>query len=170
MTIDIKGNIILERKGTDALLFQPDAVQRYVVAWDYDEPTGSWASGSYYSDPAAAYRYLCGYDTAMQEALVEEIRFQIDEDTPVWPMGFDPFAEDAFDDLDLTGLAIDLIVESSMWPVLNDDICKALHQFAEEKISAVAKADTLAERVAEAAVAAEDLNTHDAAANARAER
>lgn len=38
-----------------ALLYQPNAVSRYIVAHGYDPSTGSWSHGSYFSDPASAY-------------------------------------------------------------------------------------------------------------------
>ena len=53
-TIDKKGNIVLQKKGDDALLFMPSAVAEFCIAHGYDEETCSWSHGSYFSDPTAA--------------------------------------------------------------------------------------------------------------------
>ena len=53
-TIDKKGNIVLQKKGDDALLFMPGAVAEFCIAHGYDEETCSWSHGSYFSDPTAA--------------------------------------------------------------------------------------------------------------------
>lgn len=52
--IDKKGNIVLQKKGDDALLFMPGAVAKFCIAHGYDEQTCSWSHGSYFSDLAAA--------------------------------------------------------------------------------------------------------------------
>lgn len=53
-TIDKKGNIVLQKKGDDALLFMPGAVAEFCIAHGYDEQTCSWSHGSYFSDLTAA--------------------------------------------------------------------------------------------------------------------
>lgn len=53
-TIDKKGNIVLQKKGDDALLFMPGAVAEFCIAHGYDENTASWSHGSYFSDLTAA--------------------------------------------------------------------------------------------------------------------
>ena len=53
-TIDKKGNIVLHKKGDDALLFMPGAVAEFCIAHGYDEETCSWSHGSYFSDLTAA--------------------------------------------------------------------------------------------------------------------
>lgn len=53
-TIDKKGNIVLQKKGDDALLFMPGAVAEFCIAHGYDEETCSWSHGSYFSDLTAA--------------------------------------------------------------------------------------------------------------------
>jgi len=52
--IDKKGNIVLQKKGDDALLFMPGAVAEFCIAHGYDENTASWSHGSYFSDLTAA--------------------------------------------------------------------------------------------------------------------
>lgn len=52
--IDKKGNIVLQKKGDDALLFMPGAVAEYCIAHGYDGNTGSWSHGSYFSNITAA--------------------------------------------------------------------------------------------------------------------
>ena len=53
-TIDKKGNIVLQKKGDDALLFMPGAVAEFCIAHGYDEETSSWSHGSYFSNLTAA--------------------------------------------------------------------------------------------------------------------
>lgn len=53
-TIDKKGNIVLQKKGDDALLFMPGSVAEFCIAHGYDEQTCSWSHGSYFSDLTAA--------------------------------------------------------------------------------------------------------------------
>lgn len=53
-TIDKKGNIVLQKKGDDALLFMLGAVAEFCIAHGYDEQTCSWSHGSYFSDLTAA--------------------------------------------------------------------------------------------------------------------
>lgn len=53
-TIDKRGNIVLQKKGDDALLFMPGAVAEFCIAHGYDEQTYSWSHGSYFSDLTAA--------------------------------------------------------------------------------------------------------------------
>ena len=53
-TIDDNANIVLQKKGDDALLFRPAAVSKFVIAHGYDEETCTWSHGSYYSDLTAA--------------------------------------------------------------------------------------------------------------------
>lgn len=53
-SIDKKGNIVLQKKGDDALLFMPGAVAEFCIAHGYDEQTCSWSHGSYFSDLTAA--------------------------------------------------------------------------------------------------------------------
>lgn len=52
--IDKKGNIVLQKKGEDALLFMPGAVAEFCIAHGYDENTASWSHGSYFSNLTAA--------------------------------------------------------------------------------------------------------------------
>lgn len=52
--VDKKGNIVLQKKGNDALLFMPGAVAEFCIAHGYDEETSSWSHGSYFSDLTAA--------------------------------------------------------------------------------------------------------------------
>lgn len=52
--VDKKGNIVLQKKGNDALLFMPGAVAEFCIAHGYDEETGSWSHGSYFSNLTAA--------------------------------------------------------------------------------------------------------------------
>lgn len=52
--VDKKGNIVLQKKGNDALLFMPGAVAEFCIAHGYDEETSSWSHGSYFSNLTAA--------------------------------------------------------------------------------------------------------------------
>lgn len=52
--VDAKANIILQKKGDDALLFIPGAVSKFVIAHGYDEETCTWSHGSYFSNLTAA--------------------------------------------------------------------------------------------------------------------
>ncbi len=52
--VDAKANIILQKKGDDALLFIPGAVSKFVIAHGYDEETCTWSHGSYFSNRTAA--------------------------------------------------------------------------------------------------------------------
>lgn len=52
--VDKKGNIVLQKKGNDALLFMPSAVAEFCIAHGYDEETSSWSHGSYFSNLTAA--------------------------------------------------------------------------------------------------------------------
>lgn len=53
--IDPKGNIVLEQFEGTALLFMPQAVTPYCVAYAYNCETGDWQAGSYFSNLADAY-------------------------------------------------------------------------------------------------------------------
>lgn len=51
-----KGHVILARFGDDALLFRGESSpQPYVCAWGYDDKTGEWGHGTYYSDLGRAW-------------------------------------------------------------------------------------------------------------------
>lgn len=52
--VDAKANIILQKKGDDALLFIPGAVSKFVIAHGYDEETCTLSHGSYFSNLTAA--------------------------------------------------------------------------------------------------------------------
>lgn len=52
--IDMKGNIVLQKNGNDALLFMPGAVAEFCIAHGYDDKTSSWSNGSYFSNLTAA--------------------------------------------------------------------------------------------------------------------
>lgn len=66
-TIDKKGNIVLLKKGDDALLFMPGAVAEFCIAHGYDEQTCSWSHGSYFSDLTAASMEFSPVETHADE-------------------------------------------------------------------------------------------------------
>lgn len=66
-TIDKKGNIVLQKKGDDALLFMPGAVAEFCIAHGYDEQTCSWSHGSYFSDLTAASMEFSPVETHLDE-------------------------------------------------------------------------------------------------------
>lgn len=66
-TIDKKGNIVLQKKGDDALLFMPGAVAEFCIAHGYDEQTCSWSHGSYFSDLTAASMEFSPVETHADE-------------------------------------------------------------------------------------------------------
>lgn len=66
-TIDNKGNIVLLKKGDDALLFMPGAVAEFCIAHGYDEQTCSWSHGSYFSDLTAASMEFSPVETHADE-------------------------------------------------------------------------------------------------------
>lgn len=65
--IDKKGNIVLQKKGEDALLFMPGAVAMFCIAHGYDEQTCSWSHGSYFSNLTAASMELSPAETHPDE-------------------------------------------------------------------------------------------------------
>lgn len=66
-SIDKKGNIVLQKKGDDALLFMPGAVAEFCIAHGYDEETCSWSHGSYFSDLTAASMEFSPVETHADE-------------------------------------------------------------------------------------------------------
>lgn len=65
--IDKEGNIVLQKKGEDALLFMPGAVAKFCIAHGYDEQTCSWSHGSYFSDLTAASMEFSPVETRPDE-------------------------------------------------------------------------------------------------------
>lgn len=76
-SIDKKGNIVLQKKGDDALLFMPGAVAEFCIAHGYDEETCSWSHGSYFSDLTAASMEFSPVETHADERTeaIEHIDF-----------------------------------------------------------------------------------------------
>lgn len=66
-SIDKKGNIVLQKKDDDALLFMPGAVAEFCIAHGYDEQTCSWSHGSYFSDLTAASMEFSPVETHSDE-------------------------------------------------------------------------------------------------------
>lgn len=80
-TIDKKGNIVLQRKGDDALLFMPGAVAEFCIAHGYDEETCAWSHGSYFSNLTAASMEFSPVETHPDEhtEAIEHIENLIDK-------------------------------------------------------------------------------------------
>lgn len=55
-------NVLIDRNGDDALVMRPraDGTREFVVAHGYDDETGHWSSGTYYSSIASAAADLEG--------------------------------------------------------------------------------------------------------------
>ena len=72
VNLDPKGNVVLARFGNDALIFRGGPYEPYVVASGYDEQTGTWSHGTYYSDLSRAWDYI--HPDILEEVTVKWMR------------------------------------------------------------------------------------------------
>ncbi|MEE1387634.1 MAG: hypothetical protein UGF83_03160 [Collinsella sp.] len=114
-TIDKKGNIVLQKKGDDALLFMPGAVANFCIAHGYDEQTCSWSNGDYFSSLTAASMEFSPVETRPDERTeaiehIENLMDKIDDLDAVGVTDGDTVLADMMEqtDLEQTGVAAEI--------------------------------------------------------------
>ena len=66
------GHTVLWRDKEYALVFRQGGFQQFVVAWGYDDATGEWSQGRYYSDGSRAWDVMDPY--ILEDATVKWCR------------------------------------------------------------------------------------------------